>query len=185
MGNPWDGTNVFSSGNLKLDLLHNFFLECGARANKIRVYEMVDDPVARQMVGYLLVRGGTHIVAYARALEELTGVDVGKLLPIPDISNKRFPEARAHEARGLHRVMYRMSPDDYRDISKIWRGPHPEDGADLEVVDGLPEGGPVPEHPEEPQLTSPVGPDGVDPELLADVAKKLFGNEKKNSRKKS
>ena len=38
MGNPWNGSYVFSSGNLKLDLLHNFFLECGARANKIRVY---------------------------------------------------------------------------------------------------------------------------------------------------
>ncbi len=33
MGNPWNGSYVFSSGNLKLDLLHNFFLECGARAN--------------------------------------------------------------------------------------------------------------------------------------------------------
>ncbi|MDQ3654687.1 MAG: manganese catalase family protein, partial [Chloroflexota bacterium] len=63
MGNPWTGQNVFSSGNLKLDLLHNFFLECGARANKIRVYEMVDDPAARAMLGYLLVRGGVHIVA--------------------------------------------------------------------------------------------------------------------------
>ena len=100
MGNPWNGSYVFSSGNLKLDLLHNFFLECGARANKIRVYEMVDDPVAREMVGYLLVRGGTHIVAYAKALEALSGVDVGKLLPIPDISNKRFPEAKKHEAKG-------------------------------------------------------------------------------------
>jgi Mn-containing catalase len=184
MGSPWNGSYVFSSGNLKLDLLHNFFLECGARANKIRVYEMVDSPVARQMVGYLLVRGGTHIVAYARALEELTGVDVAKLLPIPDISNKRFPEARAFEERGLHRRMYRMSADDYREISKIWRGPHPEDGSELEVVDGPPEGGPVPEYPPEPQLTAPLGPDGVDPEMFADIKKKLFGNDK-GSRKKS
>lgn len=30
-GNFWTGQHVFSSGNLKLDLLHNFFLECGAR----------------------------------------------------------------------------------------------------------------------------------------------------------
>ena len=36
-----------------------------------RVYEMVKDPTARAMVGYLLVRGGVHIVAYARALEKL------------------------------------------------------------------------------------------------------------------
>src|SRR5688500_274952 len=80
-GNFWTGQNVFSSGNLKLDLLHNFFLECGARANKIRVYEMVKDPCPRAMLGYLLVRGGVHIVAYARALEKLSGVDVGRLLP--------------------------------------------------------------------------------------------------------
>ena len=102
MGNPWTGAYVFSSGNLKLDLLHNFFLECGARGNKIRVYEMVKDPTARAMVGYLLVRGGVHIVAYARALEKLTGADVGKLLPIPDVSNKKFPEAAAHEEKVLH-----------------------------------------------------------------------------------
>jgi Mn-containing catalase len=177
MGNPWNGTYVFSSGNLKLDLLHNFFLECGARANKIRVYEMVDDPVAREMVGYLLVRGGTHIVAYAKALEALSGVEVGKLLPIPDISNKRFPEAKKHEAKGLHQVMYRMSPDDYREISTIWRGSHPEDQSELRVVDGPPEGAPVPVHPEEPQLTSPVGPDGIDPGLLQEIGQRLFGKD--------
>ena len=175
MGNAWNGTYVFSSGNLKLDLLHNFFLECGARANKIRVYEMVDDPVAREMVGYLLVRGGTHIVAYAKALEALTGVDVGKLLPIPDISNKRFPEAMKHEAKGLHQVMYRMSPDDFRAISQIWKGPHPEDGSELRVVDGLPEGAPPPMHPEEPQLTSPLGPDSIDQGTFNAIAERLFG----------
>ena len=175
MGNPWNGSYVFSSGNLKLDLLHIFFLECGARANKIRVYEMVDDPVAREMVGYLLVRGGTHIVAYAKALEALSGVDVGKLLPIPDIRNKRFPEALKHEAKGLHRLMYRMSPDDYREMGAIWNGPHPEDGSQLRVVDGPPEGAPLPLHPAEPQLTSPIGPDGVDTGMLGEIAERLFG----------
>jgi Mn-containing catalase len=127
------------------------------------------------MVGYLLVRGGTHIVAYAKALEALSGVDVGKLLPIPEISNKRFPEAKRHEAKGLHQVMYRMSPDDYRGISEIWKGPHPEDGSELRVVDGPPEGAPVPLHPEEPQLTSPVGPDGIDQGMFTAIAERLFG----------
>jgi Mn-containing catalase len=174
MGAPWNGTYVFSSGNLKLDLLHNFFLECGARANKIRVYEMVDDPVARQMVGYLLVRGGVHIVAYAKALEKLTGVDVGKMLPIPDISNKQFPEARKHEERGLHRILYRFSIDDYREISQIWNGAHPEDGSELQVQDGPPEGAPPPDLPAEPQLTAPLGAD-IDPGMFQQVAKKLFG----------
>ena len=150
-------------------------LECGARANKIRVYEMVDDPVAREMVGYLLVRGGVHIVAYAKSLETLSGVEVGKLLPIPDISNKRFTEAMKHEAKGLHQVMYRMSPDDYRGISQLWKGPHPEDRSELRVVDGPPEGGPVPLHPDEPQLTAPIGPDGIDQGMLTEIAARLFG----------
>jgi Mn-containing catalase len=170
MGKPWSGDYVFSSGNLKLDLLHNFFLECGARANKIRAYEMVSDPTARAMVGYLLVRGGVHVVAYARALEKLTGADLGKLFPIPDISNKKFPEARKLEEKGLHRIMYRFSPDDYREISKIWNGPHPEDGEELVVEDAIPVGATPPDLEEEPQLTAP----GIDPELLADMAKRVF-----------
>jgi len=173
-GNPWNGSYVFSSGNLKLDLLHNFFLECGARANKIRVYEMVDDDTSRAMLGYLLVRGGVHIVAYAKALEKLTGVDVGKLLPIPEISNKRFPEARKNEELGLHRILYRFSPDDYKKITEIWNGPHPEDGSELIVQDGPPEGFDPPDLDPEPQLTSPLGPD-IDSEMFKDIAKKLFG----------
>ena len=120
-GNPWNGTYVFSSGNLKLDLLHNFFLECGARANKIRVYEMIDDPVARAMVGYLLVRGGAHIVAYAKALEVLTGVDVGKLFPIPDISNKSSQKRRSTKRRASTGDVP-PSPDDYREMSAIGAG---------------------------------------------------------------
>src|SRR5688500_3550475 len=56
MGQPWTGQNVFSSGNLKLDLLHNFFLECGARANKFHVYKMVDDTSTSTIVDFLLFR---------------------------------------------------------------------------------------------------------------------------------
>ncbi|HYG23611.1 MAG TPA: manganese catalase family protein [Verrucomicrobiae bacterium] len=169
MGNPWNGTYVFSSGNLKLDLLHNFFLECGARANKIRVYEMTSDPTARAMIGFLLVRGGVHIVAYARALEKLTGADVGKLLPIPDVSNKKFPEARRHEDKGLHRILFRFSPEDYTRVGEIWNGPHPEDGEELIVENKIPEGAPWPELDDEPQLSSP----GVDPDMIQYFAKAM------------
>jgi Mn-containing catalase len=172
-GNFWTGQNVFSSGNLKLDLLHNFFLECGARANKIRVYEMVQDPTAREMVGFLLVRGGVHIVAYLRALEKLTGVDLGKLLPIPDISNKKFPEARKHEQKGLHRILYRFSPEDYGRAGEVWNGPHPEDGKELEFLDGPPEGAEVPDLEGEPQLTSPGEPE--ENGMFEEFAEKLFG----------
>jgi Mn-containing catalase len=172
MGNPWNGTYVTATGNLKMDLLHNFFLECGARANKIRVYEMGKDPVARAATGYLLVRGGVHIVAYAKALQKLTDVEVGKVLPIPDISNKKFPEARKIEENGVHRVIYRQSPNDYKRLAEIWNGAHPEDGQPLIVVDGPPKGFPPPELPEEPQLGAPLS---MEPEALQEFAKRLFG----------
>lgn len=172
MGDFWSGSNVFSSGNLKLDLLHNFFLECGARGNKMRVYEMVTDPTAREMVGYLLVRGGVHVVAYARALENLTGADVTKLLPIPDLSNKAFPETRKYEENGSHRRLYTFSQEDYQKAGMVFNGVHPEDGMPLEVVFGAPQGSPVPDLEEEPQLNAP-GADGIDPDMFKDIAKKI------------
>jgi Mn-containing catalase len=76
--------------------------------------------------------------------------------------------------RRLHRILYPFGPDDYREIVQIWNGPHPEAGAELTVRDGPPEGAPPPDLPEEPQLTSPVGPD-MDPGMLAHFAPKLFG----------
>ena len=172
MGRPWTGDNVFSSGNLKLDLLHNFFLECGARANKIRVYETTDDPTVRAMAGYLLVRGGVHVVAYARALEVLTGADLGKLFPIPDISNKQFPEAKALEDKGLHRILFRNNSPDFDRVGEVFKGKHPEDGSDLIVEDGMPESFPTPVLPDEPQLTAP-GFGAIDEAMLAEIAKRL------------
>ena len=172
MGHFWTGDNVFSSGNLKLDLLHNFFLECGARANKMRVYEMVSDPTARTMIGYLLVRGGLHVVAYAKALERLTGVEVTKLLPIPNLSNNAFPEAKKFMDNKLHLKLYTFSKEDYQTAGLIWNGKHPDDGQEVEVVFGSPEGFPVPDLEAEPQLNAP-GDDEIDPEMFTDMAKKM------------
>ena len=144
-GNHWTGNYVFSSGNLILDLLHNFFLENGARTNKLRVYEMTKDPCARQMLGYLFVRGGVHALAYAKALETLTGVKMSEMLPIPKIANSVFPEAKKFEVEGLHRRLYRFSLDDYKEAGALWTGNHPEDGQPLEFIDGPPDGGKLPE----------------------------------------
>ena len=144
-GIPWTGDYVFSSGNLILDLVHNFFLENGARTNKLRVYEMTKDPCARQMLGYLFVRGGVHALAYAKALETLTGVKMSEMLPIPKIENKTFPEAAKFEAEGLHRRLYRFSPNDYKECSAVWTGNHPDDNKPLEFIDGPPSGGKLPE----------------------------------------
>jgi Mn-containing catalase len=108
-------------------------------------------------------------VAYAKALEKLTGVDVGKMLPIPDVSNKKYPEARVHEDRGLHLTLFRFSPEDYGQIGQIWNGVHPEDGQELNVADEIPAGAAWPDLDEEPQLSAP----GVDPEMIKHFAKML------------
>jgi Mn-containing catalase len=140
MGKPWTGDYVFSSGDLVEDLTHNFFLETGARNNKLKVYEMVEHPAARALTGYLLVRGGVHQVAYARALEKLTGADLTKMFPAPRIPTDKIPECQPHIKKGDHKRLYRFSPDDYQEIVAVFNGPHPETGEELEVADGPPEG---------------------------------------------
>jgi Mn-containing catalase len=170
MGAPWEGGYVFNSGNLVLDLLHNFFLECGARTHKMRVYEMTSHPVAREMIGYLLVRGGVHTLAYAKALEELTGVDMKKMMPIPDLDNSKYEEAEKFERLGLHRKLFTFSPEDYRDIDKIWVGDHPDDGQPLEVEIGMPEGGEKPDFEAKPEEFAP----GHNEEDFYEIARKLM-----------
>jgi Mn-containing catalase len=166
-GNPWTGDYVFSSGDLVEDLTHNFFLETGARNNKLKVYEMVDHPAARALTGYLLVRGGVHQVAYARALENLTGADLTKMFPTPRIPTDKIPECQPHIKRGDHRRLYRFSPDDYREIVALFNGPHPETGEDLEIVDEAPEGAEPNDLPAQPAVFAP----DYAPEEIAEIAK--------------
>lgn len=170
MGRPWNGSYVVSSGNLIFDLLHNFFLECGARTHKMRVYEMTDNPVAREMIGYLLVRGGVHILAYAKALEMATGVDVSKMFPIPRLDNSAFDATRKWEAIGEHRRLYTFSDHDYHCIAQIWKGTHPTDGSKLEAFSGLPgTGGTIPDLGEVPEEFAP----GISHEDFVKIAQRL------------
>lgn len=67
-------------------------------------------------------------MAYAKALEKLTGVEMTKMLPIPNLENEAFSETRKFEEKGLHRAIYRFSPNNYKEIDKIWSSVHPEDG---------------------------------------------------------
>jgi Mn-containing catalase len=174
LGQGWNGEYVFNSGDLVLDLLHNFFLENGARMAKIRVYETTNHPIARRMLGYLFVRGGVHALAYAKALEELTGVDVKKMLPIPSIPDADFKEAREFTDQGMHGKLYRFSETDFEGIRQVWTGTHPLDGTPLEVIDGLPPtAAPSPaDLPEEPAVSSP----GLHPGEIAEVVQKLMKN---------
>ena len=168
-GRPWNGDYVFSSGDLVEDLTHNFFLETGARNGKLKVYEMVEHPAARALTGFLLVRGGVHQVAYARAIELLTGANLMKMFPAPRIPTEKIPECQPHIQRGVHRKLYRFSPNDYREIVALFRGPHPETGEELEVVDGPPEGA-LPN--DLPPQTAVFAPDYA-PEEIKEIAAQL------------
>src|SRR5690606_9883831 len=94
------------------------------------------------------VRGGVHAMAYARALETLTGVKMGDMLPIPSIGNKIFPEARQFMEQGSHLKLYRFSPHDYKEASVFWQGTAPAAYTEglgpsdqFEFIDAPPAGG--------------------------------------------
>ena len=87
-------------------------------------------------------------LAYAKALESLTGVEMSKMLPIPNIGKAVFPEARRFMDQGSHLKLYRFSPEDYCEAGSIWNGAAPKayteglGGSDrLEFVDAPPAGG--------------------------------------------
>jgi Mn-containing catalase len=162
MGKPWSGDYVNATGDLVEDLTH-------ARNNTLKVYEMVDHPAARALTGYLLVRGGVHQVAYARAVEKLTGADLMKMFPSPRIPTDKIPECQPHIQRGDHLRLYRFSPEDYKEIVAVFNGPHPETGEDLTVVDHAPEGAPPVDLPPETDVFAP----DYAPEEIAAIAEKL------------
>jgi Mn-containing catalase len=173
-GASWNMDFVTTTGNVVFDLLHNFHLECGARLHKLRVYETVSDPTAREVCGYLLVRGGVHAHAYALALKKITGVEIEKMLPTPNIPLDKIPESQKYLEEGSHRRLYRFSPSDYTEMAGIWGNGEkalPTDPpGELQVVDGPPEGGKMPDME---GTYAAFAPDYA-PEEMFEVATKLY-----------
>ncbi|MET3890052.1 Mn-containing catalase [Bosea sp. OAE506] len=173
-GASWNNDFITTTGNVVTDLLHNFHLECGARLHKLRVYETLSDPTGREVCGYLLVRGSVHAHAYALALKQITGVEIEKMLPTPNINLDKIPECQKYLQEGSHRRLYTFSPSDYDGMAGIWGNGEmalPGDPpGELEVVEGMPEGGKI--H----QLTgvpSAFTPDYA-PEEMFEMATKLY-----------
>ena len=168
----WNVDMVTTTGNVVFDLLHNFHLECGARLHKLRVYESLTDPTGREVCGYLLVRGSVHAHAYALALKKLTGVEIEKMLPTPNIPLDNIPEAQRYLEEGSHCRLYTFSPSDYRAMAGIWEGEKalPTDPpGDLEVVEGMPDGGKIHDLVGEPSAFTP----DYAPEEMFEIAQKL------------
>ncbi len=173
-GQSWNNDFVTTTGNVIFDLLHNFHLECGARLHKLRVYETLRDPTGREVCSYLLVRGSVHAHAYALALKKLTGVEIEKMLPTPNIPLANIPECQKYLDEGSHRRLYTFSPEDYKEIAGIWSNEEvalPDDPpGDLEVVEGMPEGGKIHDLVGEPSAFTP----DYAPEEMFEIATKLY-----------
>jgi Mn-containing catalase len=172
-GVSWNNDFVTTTGNVIFDLLHNFHLECGARLHKLRVYETLSDPTGREVCGYLLVRGSVHAHAYALALKNLTGVEIEKMLPTPNIPLGKIPECQKYLEEGSHRRLYTWSPDDYKEISSIWSNDEvalPDDPpGELEVVEGMPDGGKIQQLVGTPSAFTP----DYAPEEMFEIAERM------------
>jgi Mn-containing catalase len=173
-GMSWNKDFVTTTGNVIFDLLHNFHLECGARLHKLRVYESLTDPTGREVCGYLLVRGSVHAHAYGLALKKITGVEIEKMLPTPNIPLAKIPECQKYLEEGSHRRLYTFSPEDYAEIRAVWgEGEEALPGdppGELEVVEGMPEGGKIHDLVGEPSAFTP----DYAPEEMFEVATKLY-----------
>jgi manganese catalase len=110
-----------------------------------------------------------HQVAYARALERLTGADLMKLFPSPRIPTDKIPECQPHIKRGDHLRLYRFSQNDYNELAAVFNGPHPETGEELLVVDEPPEGSPAHDLPSQPAVFAP----DYAPEEISAIAENL------------
>jgi hypothetical protein len=71
------------------------------------------------------------------------------MLPVPNIDLGRIPECQKYLAEGRHRWLYTNSPSDYTAMDGIWGNGEtalPGDPpGELEVVEGVPDGGKIPD----------------------------------------
>jgi Mn-containing catalase len=165
-GNPWNGSWVYNSGNLVLDLLYNLMLESTGRLQKCRIYEMTANKTARSTISYLIVRDQAHENAYAKALETL-GVNWRTSLPIPKTNAEQFPEVRRLLDLGLQSKQFSFDLGGQSEAGRIFQGMSPSgDGTMLDATEQAPEGVPIEIAPERLEEFSP----GADAELRALIA---------------
>lgn len=152
-GNPWNGSWVYSHGNLISDMLNNVVLESTGVLQKTRIYEMSSNQTMRETLGFLIVRDNAHQNAFAKALETL-GVEWGKIFPVPNYDINKYPECRKYVEMGFHNVQFNFRLDQTR-IAEIFQGETPSRNNGQLAVVPPPQGFPVLELPDMPNEHSP------------------------------
>ncbi len=142
----WNGSWVYSHGNLISDLLDNLVLESTGVLRKTRIYQMSSNQTFRETLAFLIVRDNAHQNAFAKALETL-GVEWGKLFPVPNYDINKYPECRKYVEMGFHNAQFNFRLDPTR-MGEIFQGESPSrNKGELQVTEH-PKGFPVPELPE-------------------------------------
>ncbi|MFC4601666.1 manganese catalase family protein [Cohnella hongkongensis] len=152
-GNPWNGSWVYSHGNLVADMLNNVILESTGVLQKTRIYEMSSNQTFRETLGFLIVRDNAHQNAFAKALETL-GVNWAKIFPVPNYDIHKYPECRKYVDLGYHNAQFNFRLDETR-IAEIFQGESPSRSSGQLSVTPPPKGFPVPQLPEMPNEHSP------------------------------
>ncbi|MGB3102328.1 MAG: manganese catalase family protein [Psychrobacillus psychrotolerans] len=152
-GNPWNGSWVYSHGNLIGDLLNNLVLETTGVLQKTRIYEMSSNKAFRETLAFLIVRDNSHQNAFAKALETL-GVQWGKLFPVPNYDINKYPECRKYIDMGYHNSAFNFRLDPNR-LAEIIQGTTLSRNGGTMMVTDPPAGFPVPLMPEMPNEHSP------------------------------
>ena len=121
MGQPWRGDYVFNSGNLILDLLHNFFLENGAypQAARLRDDRQSGGAADARLSVRARRRARPRLCAGARGAHR--GRDEEDAAD-PQDRERGAARVEAVRGQGLHRKLYRFSPEDYKEVAAIWQG---------------------------------------------------------------
>lgn len=152
-GNPWNGSWVYSHGNLIADMLNNVILESTGVLQKTRIYEMSSNKTFRETLAFLIVRDNAHQNAFAKALEVL-GVDWGRVFPIPNYDINKYPECRKYVDLGYHNRQFNFRLDETR-IAEVFQGTSPSRNDGELLVTDPPTGFPVPQLPDMPNEHSP------------------------------
>ena len=95
-------------------------------------------------------------------------------LPTPNIPLSKIPECQKYLDEGSHRRLYTWSESDYQEISGIWSNDEvalPDDPpGELEVVEGMPDGGKIHQLVGVPSAFTP----DYAPEEFFEIASKLY-----------
>ena len=175
MGNWWNGSYVHSSGNLRLDLVHNFFLGAerpGHQAEGLRDDQRPDGPRAdrlpagaRQHARHRLRQGAGDPLRRRRGVETL---------PDPRAEHAQVPRGPQVRREGPVQHDVQLQPGGHlggRDLEgartptgpRTWWSPN----------DPIPTLASPPAHAE-PQVAAPEAP-GIEPGFIQEVAHRIFG----------